>query len=66
MAAQADRYFARLVDYIYVRFPHSKPDTEASVQPRYKYVKVFLSIRSSRACAQIHDLVYADFRNPAN
>ena len=31
MTAQADRYFARLVDYIYVQFPHSKPDIADSV-----------------------------------
>ena len=33
--------FARLVDYIYVRFPHSKPDTAASVKPRYEYEEFF-------------------------
>ena len=41
MAAQADWYFARLVDYIYVRFPHSKPDTVASVKPRCEYEEFF-------------------------
>ena len=36
-----DRYFARLVDYIYVRFPHPKLDTAASVKPRCAYEKFF-------------------------
>ena len=27
----------RLVDYIFERFPHSKPDSVASVKPRSKY-----------------------------
>ena len=41
MAAQEDRYFARLADG---RFLHSKPDTAASVKPRCGYEKVFLGI----------------------
>ena len=43
-----------------------KPDTAASVKLRCEYEKFFLCIRSSRACAQIHALDSADFRNPAN
>ena len=39
--APADRAFARLVDYIYERFPHSKPDTAASVKPRCEYEDFF-------------------------
>ena len=37
----ADGYFLRLVDYIYDRFPHSKPDTAASVKPRCGYEEFF-------------------------
>ena len=37
----ADGYFARLVDYIYDRFPHSKPHTAASVKPRCEYEEFF-------------------------
>ena len=36
-----DRYFARLVDYRYEQFPHSKPDSAASMKPRSKYEKFF-------------------------
>ena len=32
--APLDRAFARLVDYIYERFPHSEPETAASTKPR--------------------------------
>ena len=39
--APADGYFSRLVDYIYDRFPHSKPDTAASVKPRCEYEQFF-------------------------
>ena len=33
--------FARLVDYRYERFPHSKPDSVASIKPRSKYEEFF-------------------------
>ena len=39
--ALADGYFARLVDYIYDRFPHSKPHTAASVKPHCEYEEFF-------------------------
>ena len=39
--APADGYFARLVDYIYDRFPHSKPYTAASVKLRCEYEEFF-------------------------
>ena len=35
------RHFARLVDYIYERFPHSKPDSAASIKLRSKYEEFF-------------------------
>ena len=39
--APLDRAFARLVDYIYERFPHSKPETAASIKPRCEYESYF-------------------------
>ena len=39
--APVDANFARLVDYIYNRFPHSKPDTAAIGQPRCEYEQYF-------------------------
>ena len=39
--APADGYFARLVDYIYDRFPHSKPHTADSVTPCCEYEEFF-------------------------
>ena len=41
MAALADRYFTRLVDYRYEWFPHSKPDSAVSIKPRSKYEEFF-------------------------
>ena len=39
--APLDRAFARLVDYIYERFPHSEPQTAASSKPRCEYESYF-------------------------
>ena len=39
--APVDANFAGLVDYIYNRFPHSKPDTAAIGQPRCEYEQFF-------------------------
>ena len=39
--APVDGYFARLVDYIYDQFPHSKPHTAVSVKPRCEYEEFF-------------------------
>ena len=50
--ALVDANFSRLVDYIYNRFPHSKPDTAAIGQPRCEYEQYFC-FRTSGALAQI-------------
>ena len=39
--APLDRAFARLVDYIYERFPHSEPETVASTKPHCEYESYF-------------------------
>ena len=36
-----DRAFARLVDFIYGRFPHSKPQSAPPTAPRYEYEAYF-------------------------
>ena len=39
--APLDRAFARLVDYIYERFPHSEPHSAAPSAPRCEYETYF-------------------------
>ena len=41
MAALADRFFPRLVSFRMSGFPHSKPDSAASIKPRSNYEEFF-------------------------
>ena len=65
-AALADRFFRGWLILDIGGFPHSNPDSAASIRPRSNYEKFFLDIRSSSACVLLNEFISADFGNPAN
>ena len=65
-AALADQFFRGWLFLNIGGFPHSNPDSAASIRPRSNYEFFFLDIRSSSTCALLIVFISADFGNPAN